>query len=85
MTESRDFFPLSVKILVGVKGLEPPTSCSQSRRATRLRYTPKGCIIGMVLKSLARGCILKRFANIRFRTKIPCEEFLRPNASVPIQ
>ena len=26
--------------LVGVKGFEPPTSCSQSRRATRLRYTP---------------------------------------------
>ena len=23
MTESRDYFPLSVKILVGVKGLEP--------------------------------------------------------------
>ena len=34
MTESRDYFPLSVKILVGVKGLEPPASCSQSRRAT---------------------------------------------------
>ena len=30
MTESRDYFPLSVKILVGVKGLEPPTSCSQT-------------------------------------------------------
>ena len=41
MTESRDYFPLSVKILVGVKGLEPPASCSQSRRATGLRYTPK--------------------------------------------
>ena len=26
--------------LVGVEGFEPPTSCSQSRRATRLRYTP---------------------------------------------
>ena len=34
MTESRDYFPLSVKILVGAKGLEPPASCSQSRRAT---------------------------------------------------
>ena len=30
MTESRDYFPLSVKILVGVKGLEPPASCSQT-------------------------------------------------------
>src|SRR4051812_30118816 len=27
--------------LVGVRGFEPPTSCSQSKRATRLRHTPK--------------------------------------------
>src|SRR5690348_18131112 len=27
--------------LVGARGFEPPTSCSQSRRATRLRYAPK--------------------------------------------
>ena len=27
--------------LVGVKRFELPTSCSQSRRATRLRYTPE--------------------------------------------
>ncbi len=26
--------------MIGVEGFEPPTSCSQSRRATRLRYTP---------------------------------------------
>ena len=26
--------------LVGEEGFEPPTSCSQSRRATRLRYSP---------------------------------------------
>ena len=26
--------------LVGVRGFEPPTSCSQSRRATKLRYIP---------------------------------------------
>src|SRR5689334_7059207 len=25
---------------VGVEGFEPPTSCSQSKCATRLRYTP---------------------------------------------
>ncbi len=29
--------------LVGVEGFEPPTSCSQSKRATRLRYTPIFC------------------------------------------
>src|SRR5919106_3710599 len=27
--------------MVGVRGFEPPTSCSQSKRATRLRHTPK--------------------------------------------
>ena len=27
--------------LVGVEGFEPPTSCSQSKRATGLRYTPR--------------------------------------------
>ncbi len=27
--------------LVGVEGFEPPTSSSQSWRATRLRYTPR--------------------------------------------
>ncbi len=27
--------------LVGAEGFEPPTSCSQSRRATRLRYAPQ--------------------------------------------
>ena len=26
--------------LVGARGFEPPTSCSQSRRATGLRYAP---------------------------------------------
>ncbi len=28
------------KKMVGVEGFELSTSCSQSRRATRLRYTP---------------------------------------------
>ena len=27
-------------LLVGVRGLEPPTSWSQTRRASQLRYTP---------------------------------------------
>ena len=31
--------------MVGVEGFEPPTSCSQSRRATRLRYTPITCTL----------------------------------------
>ena len=28
--------------MVGARGFEPPTSCSQSRRATGLRYAPTG-------------------------------------------
>jgi hypothetical protein len=32
---------LYIPNLVGVERFELPTSCSQSRRATRLRYTPK--------------------------------------------
>jgi hypothetical protein len=31
--------------MVGVRGFEPPTSCSQSKRATGLRYTPRGVIM----------------------------------------
>ncbi len=39
--EGRCSIRLSYKrLLVGVEGFEPPTFCSQSRRATRLRYTP---------------------------------------------
>ncbi len=29
-----------LKSLVGARGFEPPTSCSQSRRASRLRHAP---------------------------------------------
>ena len=32
--------PLRGEMLVGAEGFEPPTFCSQSRRATRLRYAP---------------------------------------------
>ena len=32
--------------LVGARGFEPPTSCSQSRRAARLRHAP------MILRGL---------------------------------
>ncbi len=30
--------------LVGARGFEPPASCSQSRRTTRLYYTPTSLI-----------------------------------------
>ena len=32
--------PGGFSLLVGARGFEPPTSCSQSRRATGLRYAP---------------------------------------------
>ncbi len=30
----------TIRLLVGAEGFEPPTLCSQSRCATRLRYAP---------------------------------------------
>ena len=36
--------------MVGVEGFEPPTLWSQTRCATRLRYTPTGTHEKMVLK-----------------------------------
>ena len=34
-------FPGGVPEMVGARGFEPPTSCSQSRRSTRLSHAPK--------------------------------------------
>ncbi len=31
----------ALRPLVGVRGFEPPASCSQSKRSTKLSYTPK--------------------------------------------
>lgn len=31
---------LLIKNAIGMRGFEPPASCSQSRRATKLRYIP---------------------------------------------
>ena len=41
--ESREAMSGPKKKVVGVERFELPTSCSQSRRATRLRYTPTVC------------------------------------------
>jgi hypothetical protein len=38
---SRDC-PAVLVVMVGERGFEPPTLCSQSRCATRLRYSPTG-------------------------------------------
>ncbi len=33
----------NTELLVGVEGFEPPTTCTQNKCATRLRYTPIRC------------------------------------------
>lgn len=38
--ERQDFLKLDRENLVGARGFEPPTPCSRSRCATRLRYAP---------------------------------------------
>jgi hypothetical protein len=48
------------KKMVGVERFELPTSCSQSRRATRLRYTPDSRSVrkgGMIL--MLADCVNK--------------------------
>ena len=46
-----------LKKMVGARGFEPPTSCSQSRRATGLRHAPTG---GLGSNSKAGVLILQR-------------------------
>ena len=45
--------------LVGAEGFEPPTLCSQSRCATRLRYAPTvvsvDCSVNFALRAGARS------------------------------
>src|SRR4029453_12170851 len=41
--------------MVGVRGFEPPTSCSQSKRATGLRYTPPTIIMPPALATASAG------------------------------
>ena len=42
MLDMGNLFRVSLN-LVGAEGFEPPTLCSQSRCATRLRYAPMPC------------------------------------------
>ena len=61
--------------VVGVEGFEPPTSCSQSRRATGLRYTPflnNHCLSSSLVSEVriivvARHCVnnIVQFATIK--------------------
>ena len=56
-----------IQKLVGVGGFELPTSCSQSRRATRLRYTPKGANIAT--SALPVNFNLQRIKNTSFANR----------------
>jgi hypothetical protein len=55
--------------LVGVEGFEPPTSCSQSRRATRLRYTP---VSENASRNRRAGTIRRRKAESIHRQRPSC-------------
>ena len=44
--------------MVGVKGFEPPTPCSQSTCATKLRYTPLGTIYPFFLERLSQARVV---------------------------
>ena len=46
------------KKMVGVKGFEPPTPCSQSTCATKLRYTPSGTIYPFFLERLSQARVV---------------------------
>ena len=46
-----------------MEGFEPPTSCSQSRRATRLRYTPKTGAQAPARRAVYRHCELSAMRN----------------------
>jgi hypothetical protein len=58
--EGRCSIQMSYKrVVVGVEGFEPPTSCSQSRRATKLRYTPIDLLIDSFVNCLKETRIIR--------------------------
>ena len=64
--------------MVGVERFELPTSCSQSRRATRLRYTPKN-VTHCRLKTTTRTCIsMRNMVGVeRFELPTSCSQSRR--------
>ena len=54
--------PFDLKTLVGADGFEPPTLCSQSRCATRLRHAPPPVILphDAVAEARTRGWLMIR-------------------------
>jgi hypothetical protein len=51
-----------LKLLVGARGFEPPTPCSQSRCATRLRHAP--IFKHIVSNLLTKGNKIKRILTM---------------------
>src|SRR5262245_23140323 len=64
-------FVLSWRLEVGAPGFEPGTSCSQSRRDTRLRYAPQAfqCIRRQKQNQLADASREARGARVPTRSK----------------
>src|SRR5690606_15021443 len=60
-----------LSVLVGVRGFEPPTTCTPCRCATRLRYTPEGA--GIVHESPANE-----------KTCVNTEEVLFPSVTLQL-
>ena len=59
--QKRAGFRRPLDTLVGARGFEPPTSCSRSKRATRLRYAPTFLILAYVAAPPSPGyCQVKR-------------------------
>ena len=56
------------EFLVGVQGFEPWTPCSQSRCATRLRYTPTESIFYTVLGWLATSCTIWSYESLFYHS-----------------
>ena len=76
---------LPILLSVGVGGLEPPTSASQTRRAGRLRYTPadKSIIRSMFKRQDARMRTLFRFLIIITAIFLALNSACNPVATQP--
>ena len=77
---------LTFEIMVGVQGFEPWTPCSQSRCATRLRYTPTISILTSTRARLSRAVIYFLFClvSITFMSKqLPTLSWMEPGDPFP--
>ena len=75
----------AVKQVVGVKRFELPTSCSQSRRATGLRYTPRESRIIRKLSTLANFFVKKiGFQSESFSDNV-CQRLKRAKTLVKVR